>query len=80
VIRLKIICEKFPDKHAKVLEMHRMKRRSVKVFAGLLCGDSPYYIHKPGALSPIGKCATCGGKLRYDIEEREEKKGPGAGV
>lgn len=71
--RLIIRCNAQPDKHAKKLEMHGMTRKMIEDFAGLLCGTSRFYIHKPGPESPIGKCATCGAQLSWEIEAMEGK-------
>lgn len=75
-IRITIRCATHPDEHAKILRVSpELGRDYAETFAGLLCGTSPMYIHKPGPNSPIGKCATCGGQLTYTIEERGDEPG-----
>lgn len=74
-IDLYIRCAKEPQLHAKVIRMHGLNRESIEEFANLLCGTSRFFVHKPGALSPIGKCATCGAKLNYEISDRTAKAG-----
>ena len=69
-IRLKIQCIEDID-HAKILKIEGQTRDQVEVLGGLLCGTSPFYIHLPGPGSPIGKCALCGGKLEYEIQDFE---------
>lgn len=74
VIQITMRCAAHPDKHAKVLRMHEeLGMQNAKILAALLDGTSPMYIRKPGALSPIGKCATCGGQLTSEVEEVEMK-------
>ena len=68
-IRLKIQCVKDAD-HAKILRVRGLTVDAVDTLGGLMCGTSPFYIHPPGALSPIGKCGLCGGQLEYTVEER----------
>ena len=71
IIRLTVTCTKDPD-HSKLLKIDAsLGMEYAETFAGLLCGTSPLYVHKPGPKSPIGKCATCGGQLEYEIEEVE---------
>ena len=55
--------------HAKKLRLKNEVRDWVDQFAALIDGSSAFYILKPGELSPIGKCATCGGQLRCEVEE-----------
>jgi len=70
-IDLYIRCTREPQLHAKVIRFKPSEANEVvKTFAELLCGNSPLFVHKPGALSPIGKCATCGAKLEYEIKDR----------
>lgn len=72
-IRLTIKCTRDPD-HQKLLKIDAsLGMEYAETFAGLLCGTSPHYVHKPGPKSSIGKCATCGGQLEYEIEEVEAK-------
>ena len=72
-IRLIIKCVRDHD-HQKLLKFSaELGMDYVETFAGLLCGTSPHYVHKPGPNSPIGKCATCGGQIEYTIEEVEAK-------
>jgi hypothetical protein len=67
-------CEK-SENHAKVLRFAReFDREYVEVLAKLIDGSSPHYIYHPGANSPMGKCATCGGKLTAIVEEVEDAK------
>ena len=74
-LRLKIQCVKNVD-HAKILRFGSLVSRSeVDRLGGLMCGTSPLYIHRPGAGSPIGKCALCGAQLEYEVQEIEEKQG-----
>lgn len=67
-IRLTIRCVKDVD-HAKVLRMVGCSLEMADSLGGLMCGTSPFYIYKPGPLSPIGKCGLCGGQLEYSVEE-----------
>ena len=72
-IRLIIKCIR-DDDHQKLLKFAaELGMNYVETFAGLLCGTSPHYVHKPGPKSPIGKCATCGGGLEYSIAEVEAR-------
>jgi hypothetical protein len=48
--------------------------RSVKLYFAkrigeIICGGSDMYIYQPSNRSPIGKCALCGGRLHYEIQE-----------
>ena len=55
--------------------MERRKNKiAAKTLAELLDGSSSLYIHKPGELSPIGKCATCGAPLTAEVEEIEKRE------
>ena len=68
-IRITVRCEK-DDSHAKILKIsHGLGSEYAKGLAGLLDGSSPFYIHKPGPKSPIGKCCICQGKLSAEVEE-----------
>jgi hypothetical protein len=64
--------------HIKVLQLHGEAGMDLaEAIARIEDGSSPYYIHKPGALSPIGKCALCGGQLESEvkvIEDAEPKR------
>jgi hypothetical protein len=71
-IRLTIRCADHPSAHVKTLSIDpQLGRAYVEGYGQLLCGTSPHYVCKPGAMSPIGKCATCGGQLSFEIEERD---------
>ena len=72
-IRIFVRCEREPNKHAKVLclgfgdqskandsEFIGYLKNMAATLAGLLEGNSPLYIHKPGPGSPIGRCGVCG--------------------
>lgn len=77
-IRLKIQCAQ-DENHAKILRADALKleltfqgqsaRRMMRFAGEMICGTSGFYIHKPGALSPVGRCARCGGELSYTVEE-----------
>lgn len=72
MIQITIRCAAHPDKHAKVLRIHEeLGLQFAELLAGLLDGTSPMFIRKPGVLSPIGKCATCGGQLTSEVKEME---------
>jgi hypothetical protein len=69
-IRIIVRCANDPGKHAKVIRVaEQFGMEWAEVFAELLDGTSPMYIYAPGELSPIGKCATCGGKLSSEVKE-----------
>jgi hypothetical protein len=79
-IQIVVRCEKEPGKHAKILRLRpddshlyafSTPKEWAENLARLLDGTSAFYIHKPGPDSPIGKCATCGGKLTVTVEEIE---------
>jgi hypothetical protein len=71
-IRLTIKCAAFPETHVKTLSLQpQMGVKTAEMLGTLLCGTSPFYLRKPGPLSPIGKCATCGGQLSFEIKERD---------
>jgi hypothetical protein len=57
--------------HAKKLRIKDEAKDWVDHLAALLDGSSQFYILKPGALSPIGKCATCGSPVTCLVEEVE---------
>lgn len=74
-LRITIRCQDHPEKHAKVLRIDPVLGIAWAIqLAGLLDGSSAMYIHKPGPDSPIGKCATCGGHLKCEVEEFEDAK------
>lgn len=64
-------CQAEPLKHAKVIRISGRDEDFVQTLAACLDGSSELYIYKPGALSPIGKCATCGAALRSEVKETE---------
>ena len=79
-IRLKIKCAA-NENHQKILKMGSGASDNPKLaklrhltnqIAEIICGTSPLYIHPPGEFSPIGKCAACGSRLSYEIEEVEK--------
>lgn len=81
-VQIVVRCEKEPAKHAKILRLRpdtpelygfSTPKEWAENLARLLDGTSAFYIHKPGPDSPIGKCATCGGKLTATVEEVEAK-------
>lgn len=57
--------------HAKKLRLKEETKEYVDNLAALLDGTSQFYVLKPGPLSPIGKCATCGGQVVCVVEEVE---------
>lgn len=72
IIRLTVTCAQDSD-HSKLLKISaELGMEWAQTFAELLCGTSPFYVHKPGPNSSIGKCATCGGRLNYTLEEAIE--------
>ncbi len=76
IIEIIIRCTKEPMTHAKKLHLNFFKGEEYARDLGeLLTGTSSMYIYKPGALSPIGKCATCGAPLEYEygVVEKKEK-------
>jgi len=46
-------------------------REDAELFAGLLDGTSTMYVYPPGPESVLGKCGTCGAKIRCVVEESE---------
>jgi hypothetical protein len=75
-IRIIMRCQD-DENHAKVLRLDaKLGMEYAQTLAGLLDGSSPLYIFPPQDLSPIGKCAICGGKLKYTIEERNPDAQP----
>lgn len=40
----------------------------------ILCGNSGLYRFPPGAGSPIGRCAVCGGALEFDVQDENGQK------
>jgi hypothetical protein len=74
ILEIIIRCTAEPDKHAKKLHINYSRgKKYVQDLGELLTGTSPMYIYKPGALSPIGKCATCGAALQYEWSVVEKK-------
>jgi hypothetical protein len=68
-IRIVVRCQQ-DENHAKTVRFPAsFGMENVQTFAGLLDGSSPFYKFPPGAGSPIGKCAICGGKLHCLIKE-----------
>lgn len=70
-------CKRQPDTHAKIIRLRKaggepFGLEEVEIFARLLDGTSPFFCHRPGPDSTIGKCATCGGELESTVEERVE--------
>ncbi|MGA9668384.1 MAG: hypothetical protein WBQ94_04205 [Terracidiphilus sp.] len=35
----------------------------------VICGIPGMYVYKPGARSPIGRCAVCGGALSFEVQD-----------
>ena len=69
-IRITVQCTQ-NKAHVKILSLDpALGMDYAEDFAGLLDGSSPFFIHKPGPLSPIGKCGICNAQLRATIEER----------
>jgi hypothetical protein len=70
-IRITVTCMNNRN-HAKTLRFDRRKVSFEEAlqWAAVLDGTGPCYIMKPGELSPIGKCAVCGGALESSVEER----------
>lgn len=70
-IRITVRCARNQD-HAKVLRLNAKVTSfdTAAVIASILDGTSAAYITAPGANSPIGKCATCGGELETTVEQR----------
>ena len=67
VIQITIRCVAHKQ-HAKILRLHEsVGAVNADIIAQILDGTSPFYFHKPGALSPIGKCATCGSQLTSEV-------------
>lgn len=68
-IRLLLRCAR-DSTHAKVIQfVPGFSMETAKTLAGLLDGSSAMYIRKPGPLSPLGKCATCGGAIESTITQ-----------
>lgn len=70
---LVVRCQARPMLHAKTLRIVGKDKEWVETLARLLDGTSDLYVLKPGALSPIGKCATCGAPLECEIKESRGK-------
>lgn len=70
---LVVRCKARPMLHAKTLRISGKDKEWVEILAKLLDGTSPFYVLKPGDLSPIGKCATCGTELECEIKETHGK-------
>jgi hypothetical protein len=65
------------DAPTEVFFADPLRQRNLKLYLAqkigqALCGY--IHIYKPGARSPIGKCALCGGALDFTIEELGEGK------
>lgn len=48
-----------------------LKRHFAQKLGEIICGTSPMYIYRPGDRSPIGRCAICGAKLSFEIQDLE---------
>ena len=71
-IRLTIRCTHNSD-HAKVLRIDpQLGKEWAETLAGLFDGSSPFYIHKPGEGSPIGRCAICHAELKCTVQEFDD--------
>jgi hypothetical protein len=62
------------ESHAKILrfpvEINEESMEKLMAAVGaILDGTARCYIHKPGAGSPIGRCACCGGALKSIYEK-----------
>lgn len=74
-IRITLRCVREPTKHVKMMQFDPpFPMETVRIIAGILDGTSHTFIHKPGPLSPVGKCATCGAALESSIAQMEPPK------
>ena len=68
-IRIRIQCAE-DQNHAKILKLRGdIGAAYARDVGELVCGTSPMYIFPPGDKSPIFRCAICGGKLSYALEQ-----------
>lgn len=69
-VRITVRCRE-DQRHAKVLRFdgQQFSLPMVRAMAEVFAGEGRAFILKPGPLSPIGKCAVCGGKLDATVEE-----------
>lgn len=75
-IRIIVKCQD-NEQHAKTLRLDAaLGLEYALTLAQLLDGSSPLYIFPPRDLSPIGKCAICGGKLACTLEKRNPDAKP----
>lgn len=71
-IRIAVRCSREPLRHAKILRIDaKLGKKWAETLAQLLDGTSPLYIHKPGPLSPIGKCGVCCASVEAEVMETE---------
>lgn len=71
-ISLKVTCIRDPKYHSKVLRLRGMSHSSARIIGAVLTGQSSFYARPVGELSPIGRCALCGGALEYQTMEIDE--------
>ena len=55
--------------HTQSITYECRSLQEAELFAGLLDGTSPAYVHPPGPESVIGKCGICGTPIRATAEE-----------
>jgi hypothetical protein len=69
-IQIEVRCTAEPHTHAKFLRLDPVFGVEwAGTLSQLLDGTSPLYVHPPGPLSPIGKCAICQAPLQATVQE-----------